>query len=58
MKISKKRQLEIDTNKELAKLLYDEVFLSGLSQEELCILNQSKQSIQNVSGVEKEKESF
>jgi hypothetical protein len=58
MKISKKRQYQIDLNKELTKLVYQETYMDNLSQDELCILNQLKQSIPNVSGVVEKEGSF
>jgi hypothetical protein len=58
MKISKKRQAEIDLNRELTKLVYQEVYMEDLSEDEKCILNQLKQSIQSASGAGKKEESF
>jgi hypothetical protein len=44
-----RRKKEIDTNKELVKLLYDDVFLTGLSESELKILNDlPKNEVQEV----------
>ena len=38
MKISKKRQYQIDLNKELTKLVYQEVYMDDLSHEEQLIM--------------------
>ena len=57
MRISKRRQAEIEMNKELAKLLYQEMYMEDLSHDEQIImqevkkqqcLNQSKLLTQNV----------